>query len=112
MKLFSRRTIEKYKQRRTKLSLSVILSIPVLFFFLSTFTASAQVTQVTSTEGITLQFTLPELTFSEVIRDNVRYQDVRYTDCRFTNEPGNPKVPVTRLMLGIPATAVIEAVDV
>ena len=61
---------------------------------------------------ITLQFTLPELIVSEVVRDNVRYQEVSYTDCRFTNEPGNPRVPVTRLMLGIPATVEIEAVDV
>ena len=112
MKLFSKQTIEKHKRMHTKLSLSFLLSISILFFFIATFGASAQVTQVTSAEGITLQFTLPELTFSEVIRDNVRYQDVRYADCRFTNEPGNPKVPVTRLMLGIPATAVIEAVDV
>ena len=74
--------------------------------------ALAKITQTTSTDGITLQFTLPELTISEVIRDNIRYQEVRYTDCHFTDEPGNPKVPVTRLMLGIPTTATIEAVDV
>ena len=72
----------------------------------------AEITQTTSTDGITLQFTLPELTISEVIRDNIRYQEVHYADCRFTNEQGNPKVPVTRLMLGIPAAATIEAVDV
>ena len=112
MKLFSKQTIEKYKPGRMKLSLSIMLSISVLVFFIATFGAFAQVTQVTSTEGITLQFTLPELTFSKVTRDNVRYQDVQYADCRFTNEPGNPKVPVTRIMLGIPATAVIEAVNV
>ena len=72
----------------------------------------AEITQTTSTDGITLQFTLPELTISEVTRNNVRYQEARYTECHFTDEPGNPKVPVTRLMLGIPATATIEAVDV
>ena len=74
--------------------------------------ALAKITQTTSTDGITLQFTLPELTVSEVTRNNVRYQEVRYAECHFTDEPGNPKVPVTRLMLGIPATATIEAVDV
>ncbi len=72
----------------------------------------AKITQTTSTDGITLQFTLPELTVSEVTRNNVRYQEVRYAECHFTDEPGNPKVPVTRLMLGIPAMATIEAVDV
>ena len=112
MKLFSKQTIEKYKYGRTQLSLGVMLSILILFFFLSTFDASAQVTQVTSVEGITLQFTLPELTISEAIRDNIRYHEVHYADCQFTAEPGNPKVPVTRLMLGIPTTATIEAVDV
>ena len=96
----------------TQLRLSVVLSILVLFFFVGSFGASARVTQVTSAEGITLQFTLPELTVSEVIRDNVRYHEVHYADSHFTAEPGNPKVPVTRLMLGIPATATIEAVDV
>ena len=72
----------------------------------------AEITQTTSTDGITLQFTLPELTVSAVTRNNVRYQEVRYAECHFTDEPGNPKVPVTRLMLGIPAAATIEAVDV
>ena len=112
MKLLLKQTIEKYKRVGTKLSLGVMLSIPVLFFFLSTFDASAQVTQVTSAEGITLQFTLPELTISEAVRDNIRYHELHYADCQFTTEPGNPKVPVTRLMLGIPTTATIEAVDV
>ncbi len=112
MKLFSKQTNRKVQWVHTKLSLGVILSILVLSFFQWTFSASAQVTQVTSTEGITLQFVLPDLTFTEIIRDNIRYQDVRYADCQFTGEPGNPKVPVTRLMLGIPATAIIEAVDV
>ena len=72
----------------------------------------AGMTQTTSIDGITLQLTLPELTLSEVIRDKIRYQEAQYADCRFTDEPGNPKVPVTRLMLGIPAAATIEAVDI
>ena len=89
-----------------------MLYIPVLFFFLWSFSASARVTQSTSTDGITLQFTLPELTVSETVRDNIRYHEVNYADCHFTTDPGNPKVPVTRLMLGIPAAATIEAVDI
>ena len=112
MKLFLKQSIKKYKYGRTQLSFGVMLSIPILFFFVSTFDVSAQVTQVTSAEGITLQFTLPELTISEAIRDNIRYHEVHYADCQFTVEPGNPKVPVTRLMLGVPTTATIEAVDV
>ena len=95
-----------------KWRVSLLLSVSIVLIFIFVFGASARVTQSTSTEGITLQFTLPELTISEVVRDNVRYHAAHYADCRFTAEPGNPKVPVTRLMLGIPATATIAAVDV
>ena len=112
MQLFSKNTKQKNKPVRTRLRLNIILCIPVLFFFLWSSSISARVTQSTSAEGITLQFTLPELTISEAVRDNVRYQEAHYTDCHFTTEPGNPKVPVTRLMLGIPATATIAAVNV
>ena len=92
----------------------IILGIQILTFVggVCNPDSFAEITQTTSTDGITLQFTLPELTISEVIRDNIRYQEVRYAECHFSDEPGNPKVPVTRLMLGIPATATIEAVDV
>ena len=92
--------------------MSLGLSISAFFIFVTVFGASAGVTQVTSTDGITVQFTLSDLAVSEVIRDDVRYHDVRYTDSRFTSDPGNPQVPVTRLLLGIPATANIEGVDV
>ena len=112
MQSFLKHTGAKHKSVRTQLRLGVMLSIHVLIFLGCISAASAEITQVTSTDGITLQFTLPELVISEVVRDNVRYQEVHYADSRFTNEPGNPKVPVTRLMLGIPATATIAAVDV
>ena len=112
MQLFLKNTKEKNRPVYTKLQLSITLCLPVLFFFVASFSVSARVTQSTSTDGITLQFTLPELTVSETVRDNVRYHEARYADCRFTTEPGNPKVPVTRLMLGIPTTATIEAVNV
>ena len=100
------------KVQRRRFGLGILLSVQVLLFFISISSISAQVTQVTSDSEITVQFTLPELTISEVVRDNVRYQEIGYADCRFTNEPGNPKIPVTRLMLGIPASAEIEAIDV
>ena len=118
MQLFSKNTKKKNKRVRTRLRLSrgwvtqLLQCIPVLFFLLWSFSVSANVMQSTSAEGITLQFTLPELTISEAVRDNVRYHEAHYADCHFTAEPGNPKIPVTRLMLGIPATATIEAVDV
>ncbi|MDE0681350.1 MAG: C25 family cysteine peptidase, partial [Candidatus Poribacteria bacterium] len=112
MQLYIKNTKKKNESGCISVRLSVILCIPTLFFFLWSSSASARVTQSTSAEGITLQFTLPELTVSETVRDNVRYHEAHYADCHFTAEPGNPKVPVTRLMLGIPATATIEAVDV
>ncbi len=89
-----------------------MLSVQVLLFFTYIGSISARVSQVTSDNGITVQFTLPELTVTEVVRDKVRYQEVNYADCRYTDEPGNPRVPVTRVMLGIPASAEIEAIDV
>ena len=112
MQLFSKNTKEKNKPAHTRLRLSIVLSIVVIFFFLWSSSVPARVTQQTSAEGITLQFTLPEITISEAVRDNVRYHEAHYADCHFTTEPGNPKVPVTRLMLGIPTTATIEAVNV
>ncbi len=70
--------------------------------------------QVTSAEGINIQFRLPALEISDVngLPNGKSYQSVRYADCGFTAEPGNPRVPVTRVMLGIPATAEVDGVDV
>ncbi len=102
----------KHKPVRIRFRLDITLSAQIFIFLVCISSVSAEITQVTSTDGITLQLTLPELVTSDVVRDNVRYQEVRYADCNFTNEAGNPKVPVTRVMLGIPATATVEAVDV
>ena len=112
--LFSKRIGAEYRPVYALFRFGIILGIQVLTFVggVCTPDSFAEITQTTSTDGITLQFTLPEPIISEVIRDNIRYQEVHYADCRFTDEPGNPKVPVTRLMLGIPAAATIEAVDV
>ncbi len=102
--------MQLFSRHRWRVSLG--LSISVLFIFLMVFSASARVTQVTSTDGITVQFTLSDFAVSEVIRDNIRYHEVQYADSRFTSAPGNPKIPVTRLLLGIPATTDIEGIDV
>ena len=114
MHLFLKQIEARHKPVYAQFRFSLILWIQILIFVggVCNPDSFAEITQVTSTDGITLQFTLPELVISEVIRDNVRYQEVSYTDSRFTGEPGNPKVPVTRLMLGIPTAATIEAVDV
>ena len=114
MQLFLKQIGADHKPVYARFRFGIILGIQVLILVggVCNPDSFAEIHQVTSTDGITLQFTLPELAISEVIRENVRYQEVQYADCRFTNEPGNPKVPVTRLMLGIPAAATIESVDV
>ena len=114
MHLFLKQIEAEHKPVYAQFRFSLILGILILTFVgrVCNPDAFAEITQVTSTDGITLQFTLPGLVISEVIQNNVRYQEVSYADCRFTGEPGNPKTPVTRLMLGIPSTATIEAVDV
>ena len=114
MQLFLKQIGAEHKPVYALFRFGMILGIQVLIFVggVCNPDSFAEITQTTSTDGITLQFTLPELTISEVIRDNIRYQEVHYADCHFTDAPGNPRVPVTRLMLGIPAAATIEAVDV
>lgn len=86
----------------------------ILFGLSSTLPVAARtsIQQVTSVEGINVQFRLPELEISDVHVPNRQYQSVSYAECSFTAEPGNPKVPVTRVMLGIPATAEVGGVDV
>ena len=55
--------------------------------------------------GITVEFDLPELNVSTVAHQGVRYRSVRYKGSGFTNEAGNPQLPVTRVMLGVPPNA-------
>ena len=45
--------------------------------------------------------------------DGVRYQVVSYSGSRFTSEVGNPRVPVSRIMLGVPpeATCRVSVLD-
>ena len=112
MQLFLNHTGAKSKPVYALFTFGVTLSLQLFTFSICIKSASAEMTQVTTSDRITLQFTLPELAVSEVIRGNTHYQEVSYTDSRFTDEPGNPKVPVTRLMLGIPATATVEAIDI
>ncbi len=73
-----------------------------LSFISMAVSVQAHMTQVTTAQGITVNFTLPELAQEEVAFDGNTYQHVRYVDCGFTAEPGYPQVPVTRVMLGVP----------
>ncbi|MEE3193923.1 MAG: C25 family peptidase propeptide domain-containing protein, partial [Candidatus Poribacteria bacterium] len=53
--------------------------------------------------GITINFDLPNPKFTKIQpAQRSTYDLISYTDSSFTSEPGNPKVPVSRLMLGVP----------
>ncbi|MBM3240588.1 hypothetical protein FJZ31_30255 [Candidatus Poribacteria bacterium] len=56
--------------------------------------------------GITLELTIPELKTEVQQFDGVRYQAVSYQGCGYTSEAGNPRVPVSRILLGAPPEAI------
>ncbi|MCZ6677222.1 MAG: C25 family cysteine peptidase, partial [Candidatus Poribacteria bacterium] len=52
--------------------------------------------------GITIEFNLPKLEVSAVEHHGIRYHDVSFEGSGFTDEAGNPRLPVLRVMLGVP----------
>ena len=64
--------------------------------------AYANINAITDQNGITVEFNLPKLEVSTVKRNRIRYQAVRFEGSRFTNEAGNPRIPVSRVTLGVP----------
>ncbi len=95
-----------------------LIFVSVLFVF--SFTAVADVTQVTSADGITVTFKLPQLQVTQVTPDadfkdaevGGVYHTVRYSECGWIREPGFPRLPVTRLFLAVPADAQLNNADV
>ena len=79
--------------------------------FLSISLASVQVfasTQVieSNQHGVTINFDLPNTKFSKVqLAQRSTYDLISYTGSIFTSESGNPQVPVSRIMLGVPPKA-------
>ena len=57
---------------------------------------------ITDQTGITVEFNLPKLEVSTVKRNGIRYQAVSFEGSGFTNEAGNPRLPVSRVTLGVP----------
>ena len=57
----------------------------------------------TDQSGITVEFNLPKLEISTVRRNGIRYQAVNFEGSGFTSEAGNPRLPVSRIMLGVPS---------
>ncbi len=79
--------------------------------------AVADVTQVTTANGITINFELPQLEVTQVSPDeNTRgqttYHKVQYTECGWIQEPGYPRLPVTRVLLAVPPDVKLSNTDI
>ena len=80
----------------------------------------ADVSHVTTEDGITVTFKLPQLYVNRVTSDvnignpqqNTIYDTVHYSDCDWIQEPGYPKLPATRLLLAIPADVKLNNTDI
>lgn len=80
----------------------------VLFCF--SVVAVADVTQITTANEITLNFEIPQLEVTAVEPEGNTaqqgiYHNVAYADCGWVQEPGYPKLPVTRVLLAVPPDA-------
>ena len=64
--------------------------------------AHASTSARTDQRGITVEFNLPTLEVSTVKRNGIRYQAVNFEGSGFTTKAGNPRLPVSRVMLGVP----------
>ena len=83
--------------------LPFILWVSVVFLGSIGARSYADIIAKSDVNGITVEFDLSELKVETVERDGVRYQSVSYEDCGFTSEEGNPHLPVSRILLGVPA---------
>ncbi len=92
--------------------------VSVLFVF--SFASVAEITQATSTDGITVNFKLPQLQITEVPTDTHAentgitgvHHTVQYAECDWIHEPGLPRLPATRVLLAIPADAQLNKADI
>lgn len=114
-------TIEHWKGKSsTACFLCAVCVIFVSVLFVFSFAAVAEITQVTSTDGITVNFKLPQLQITEVLPDTESgnigvtgiHHTVQYADCDWIHEPGLPRLPATRVLLAIPADAQLNKADI
>ncbi len=92
----------------------VIFAI-VLFCF--SVAAVADVTQITTANEITINFELPQLEVTAVEPDRNTaqqgiYHNVSYAACGWIQEPGYPKIPVTRVLLAVPPDAELNDLNI
>ena len=79
--------------------------------------AIADVTQVTTANGLTINFELPQLEITQVSPDENTgaqglYHKVQYSGCGWIKEPGYPRLPVTRVLLAVPPDAKLSNANV
>ncbi len=80
----------------------------------------ADVSHITTKDGITVTFKLPQLHVNRVTPDvnigtpqgNTAYDTVHYSDCAWIQDPGYPKLPATRLLLAIPPDVKLNNTDI
>ena len=80
-----------------------ILWVSVVFFGPIGAPSYADISAKSDADGITVEFDLPDLNVALIERNGVKYQSVSYEECGFTSEEGNPHLPVSRILLGVPA---------
>ena len=80
-----------------------ILWVSVVFFGSIGAPSYAGIIAKSDVDGITVEFDLSDLNVALTERNGVKYQSVSYEGCGFTSEEGNPHIPVSRILLGVPA---------
>ena len=83
--------------------LPFILWVSAVFFSSIGTLSYAAINAKSDFDGITVEFNLPDLHVMSVERNGITYQSVSYEECGFTSEEGNPYLPVSRILLGVPA---------
>lgn len=83
--------------------LSFILWVSVVFLGSIGTLSYADIVAKSDVDGITVEFNLSGLNVASIERNGVKYQSVSYEECGFTSEEGNPQLPVSRILLGVPA---------
>jgi hypothetical protein len=115
--------IRKFLKVSPRISVRAICACCLIFasvLLVFSFAAIAEVTQVTTADGITINFKLPQLHVTQVKPDaqfksagaGEVYHTVRYSECDWIREPNHPKLPGTRVLLAIPSDARLNNADI
>lgn len=88
--------------------LPFVLWVSVVFLSSIVALSYADIIAKSDFDGITVEFNLSELEVETVERNSVKYQSVSYEGCGFTSEEGNPQLPVSRILLGVPADTIFS----